>query len=84
MMPSGSQSLARRPSGALLDPKSYNGVADRGMISAPRSPNWSRAGSSILRTRERTDAEIRGTVPADTTGMVPIRKADKFQKRVMN
>src|SRR6266540_2115490 len=28
MMPSGSQSLARRPSRALLDPKSYNGVAD--------------------------------------------------------
>ena len=48
-------------------------VADRGMISARTLAELDERGIEyILGTRERNDAEVRETVLADTTGMVPL------------
>jgi len=48
-------------------------VADRGMISARTLAELEARGIEyILGTRERNDAEVRETVLADTTGMVPL------------
>ena len=48
-------------------------VADRGMISARTLAELEERGIEyILGTRERNDAEVRETVLADTTGMVPL------------
>src|SRR5512132_3731331 len=48
-------------------------VADRGMISARTLAELEARGIEyILGTRERNDAEVRATVLADTTGMVPL------------